>query len=81
MVARFYHAAFVEYSNGGRPAHGGEAMGNDEGGAVLREAIQGFLNECFGFDVNRGCGFVEDEDGGVFKQCAGYGEALFFTAG
>ena len=81
MVARFDHTSFVNYSNGGRPAHSGEAMGNDEGGAILREAIKGFLNQCLGFDVHRRCSFIKDEDGGVFKQCSGYGEALFFTAG
>lgn len=62
-------------------ADGGEAMGDDEGGAAAHEVGETFLDHGFGFGVEAGGGFVEDEDAGVGEDGAGDGDALFLAAG
>ncbi len=62
-------------------ADGGEAVGDDEGGAALHEVVQAVLDEGFGFGVEGAGGFVEDEDAGVGEDGAGDGDALALAAG
>ena len=57
-----------------------EAVGYDEGCAVGHEAVEGFLNELLALAVEGGCGFVEDEYGGVLQHGARNGYALALTA-
>jgi hypothetical protein len=42
----------------GGVADGGEAVGDDDGGAALHEAVEGLLDVLFGFAVEGGGGFV-----------------------
>ena len=56
-------------------------MGDDDTGAVFHEASEGVLDEFFRLGVEGGGGFVEDEDGGVFEDGAGDGDALALAAG
>jgi len=60
---------------------GGEAVGNDKAGAVFHELVESLLDESFGLGVDGGGGFVEEEDGWIFEEGAGYRKALFFSAG
>lgn len=61
--------------------NGGEAVGDDDAGAILHQGVEGLLNEEFGLVVDGGGGFIEEEDGRVLEEGAGDGEALFFSAG
>src|SRR5579875_2652825 len=61
-------------------ADGGEPMGDDEDGAALHEGGERLLDEALGFGIEVGGGFVEDEDGRVFEQGAGDGNALALAA-
>ena len=81
MAALLDDAAFLEHVDAVGVLDGGEAVGDDEGGAVGHEVVEGVLDLPLGFGVHGGGGFVEQEDGGVFEQGAGDGEALFFAAG
>ena len=74
-------ASVVEHQNAGRIAHGGEPVGDDEGGAALHDLIERLRNARLGHRVERAGGFVENEDRRVFQQCAGDGEALALAAG
>src|SRR5579871_4192849 len=62
-------------------ADGGEAMGNDEGRAAAHEIGQALLDEGFGFGIEAGGGFVEDENAGLGQDGARDGDALFLAAG
>ena len=55
-------------------------MGDDDCGAVFGDAVQRFLDLLFGADVDRGGGFVEDEDGWPLDDAARYGDALALAA-
>src|ERR1700742_4179313 len=56
-------AAFLEDEDAVHVPDGGEAVGDDEGGAVAHQAFEGFLDEVLAFGVEGAGGFVEDEDG------------------
>lgn len=60
---------------------GGEAVGDGKDGLAGREFIQGGLDHAFAFRVEGGGGFVQEQDGGVFQEGAGDGEALLLSAG
>lgn len=60
---------------------GGEAVGDDEGGSSPGYRIELALDGLFCAGVQGGCGFIEDEDGGVFEECPGNGDSLFFSSG
>jgi len=59
---------------------GAEAVGDDDGGAVGAEFGERGLNEVLGFHIDSGGGFIEQQDGGVFEEGAGEGEALALAA-
>jgi len=54
----------------------GEAVGDNEGGPALHEAVEGLLNEGFVLGVHAGQGLIEYEDGCVFQEGPGDGNAL-----
>jgi len=56
-------------------------MRDGEGGASLHESARGFFEQGFGFGVETGGGFVEDQDGRVFEEGACVGESLRLSAG
>lgn len=49
--------------------------------AAAEHRLERLVDEGFAFGVEGGGRFVEDEDVGVFQQCAGDGDALFLPAG
>ena len=81
VSAAFANCAPFEDSNQVRAANGGEAVGDDEDGAAGHQIVERTLHEHFGFGVELRGGFVEDENGRVFEQGAGDGEALALAAG
>ena len=74
-------AAALEDDDAVGAAHGGHAVGDDEDGAALHEVGERCLHEGFALGVERGGGFVEDQDGRVLQDGARDGEALAFAAG
>jgi len=62
-------------------ADGGEAVGDDKGGAVAEQRVQGLLEPGLGDAVDAGGGLVEDEDRGVAVERAGEGEELALRPG
>lgn len=60
---------------------GGEAVGDDDGGAVLHEELEAGLDMGFGEGVDAGGGFIEDEEGGVFEDNADEGDELALATG
>ncbi len=58
-----------------------QAVGDGDGGAAVDQVFQGRLDFALGFGVDRGGGFVEDQDARVDQQGAGDGDALAFAAG
>ena len=81
MCALFDDAAFVKDNDLVRLEDGVEAMGDGDGGAALHQFASGFFEQGFGFGIEAGGGFVEDEDGGVFEEGARKGYALGLSAG
>ncbi len=62
-------------------ANGGKPVGDDDGGAIFHELIQGFLHEALAFGIEAAGGFIEDEDGRIREDGACNGEALALAAG
>ncbi len=60
---------------------GVDALGDDEGRAVLHQAVQGLLNLGFRLHVHGAGAVVEDQDPGFDQHSAGDGDALFLAAG
>ena len=55
---------------------GGEAMGDDKGGAPLHDGVHASLYELLGTGVDTGGCLVEDEDGGIGNGGTGNGKEL-----
>ena len=81
MRSLFDDLAFFEDVDPVRVLDGGEAVGDDERSAVFHQAVEGGLDLALGFGIDGSGGFVEEEDGRVFEESAGDGEALFLAAG
>ena len=81
LHAVFDHAALVEDDDFVGVADRAQAVGDDERGAAVDEAVDGFLHELFGDDVEAAGGFVEDDHFGIADEGAGDGEALALAAG
>src|SRR5258705_13727007 len=56
--------------------YGAEAVGDDEGGALVHEAFYGLLDEVLAFGVHLAGGFVENQNRGLAEDGAGDAEAL-----
>ena len=79
--ARFHDAALVEHIQRVGIGDGGEAMGDDDGGAILHQAIERFLHLPLAFGVERAGRFIEQEDRGIAQHGAGNRDALALAAG
>ena len=81
VVGAFFHfLAFVHDDEAVGLVEGGEAVGDGDGGAAFDEVVQRFLDFALGFGIDRGGGFVEDEDARVDEQRAGDAQALALAA-
>ena len=58
-----------------------DAMGDDEGRAVVHKLHQRIVDLSFGLGINRRRGVVQDQDARVLEQSPGNGDTLFLTAG
>ncbi len=80
MRAVLDQAASVDGDDPVGAADGGEAMGDDEHGAALRDALHVLLDDPLALIVERAGRLVEDEDARIGHQRAGDGEALALAA-
>ena len=55
---------------------GGEAVGDDEGGAPLHDGVHALLHQLLSAGVDRGGRLVKDEDGGIGDSGTGDGKEL-----
>ena len=62
-------------------ADGGEAMGDDEGGAVGHEPGEGASDRHLVDGIEMACGLVENEDRRILEESAGDGDALALASG
>ena len=80
MSALLYNTALVENDNHIGMADGGEAVGDDDGGAPLHDALESLLNGTLRLSVEGRSGFVEDQYRGTPEHGTGDGEALALTS-
>ena len=76
MGASLNDFALLQHHNGVGIAHGGEAVGDDEAGAAIHQAVHTALHQSLGTGVDGGGGLVEDEHRRVSNGCAGDGQQL-----
>ena len=76
----FEDFAFADDEDFGGAGGGGEAVGDEKGGALLHDLLDGLCDNFFAHWVEVGSGFIEDEHLRVFDEGAGDGEALEFAA-
>ena len=81
VAADFDDAAVVEHSDLVGVAHGGNPVGDEDGGGSCGIVAESAQDALFGVGIDAGQGVVEDEDGGAAQQGAGDGGALFLSAG
>lgn len=58
MGSLFDEFAFGNHEDLIGVTNGGEAVGDNERGAVFHQALEGFVDEAFGFGIEGGGGFV-----------------------
>lgn len=79
MGSGFENTALVETEDLVGLGDGRETVSDDEGGAALCELLERGLDMLFGARVERGSGFVEENDFRVLEDGACNCDALFFT--
>ena len=79
--ASLHDPALVQHDDLVGVAHGGEAVGDHQHGALAHQPVDRLLHQPLGFGVERAGGLVEDEDRRVAQQRAGDGDPLPLTAG
>ena len=67
MRAELDHAAAVDHGDAVRLANRGQAVGDNEGRAILHQAVERFLHQMFAFAIEGAGGLVEDEDRRVLE--------------
>ena len=60
---------------------GGQAVGDEDDGAVADEGLQRLLDRLLALQVDLAGGLIEDQDGGVAEIGAGQGDPLPLSAG
>ena len=81
MGAAFDQRAFIEDKDAVGVDDGGEAVCDDEAGAVFGDLVERVLDLFFGVAVERAGGFVEDENGRVLENGTGDRHSLLLAAG
>src|SRR3954451_10641025 len=73
--------AALDHQNGVGVHDGVQAVGDHDGGAVLAKMVDRLLHGFFGFRIQRGSGFIEQDDRRILDQRTRYGDALALAAG
>ena len=77
----FRNPAFVQDDDPVRGVDGVQAVGDDQGGPALRETVQGVPDETLALRVQAGGGLVQEQEGRVLQEGAGYRKPLCLAAG
>jgi len=80
VIADLGNAAPVEHHDAIGVLDGGQAMGDDEGGAALAQGVERLLDLAFRLGVKRRGRFVQNQDRRILQQGAGDGDALALAA-
>ena len=78
--AAFLHVAFFHDIDAVRIHDLGEAVGDDDHSAALLDGVERVLDLLGGDGVEAGGGLVEEDDGRVFEEEPGDGDALLLAA-
>ena len=81
MRALLHQAALVEHQHLVGVFDGRQAMRDHQRGAIGHQPLQRVLHQAFGLVVERGGGFVEDQDRRILEDRARDREALALAAG
>src|ERR1700733_8493162 len=81
MRTGFNEFAILDDENYVRMTDGTEMVRDDDGSFAFHQAIQSFHDGLFGSGVEPRCGFIENQDGSVVKNCARDSDALTLSAG
>ena len=81
MRPGFHDAALIEHDNDVGVENGRKPVRDADGRAAFHQLIQRGLHCAFGFGVQRAGSLVEDQDGRIFQNGAGNGQALALAAG
>ena len=81
MGCRLDDAAVVHHHDAVAHLHRGQAMGDDDGGAVLHQPLERVLHHALALGVERRGGLVEQQQRGLAQQGAGDRDALALAAG
>ena len=81
MLSALDDLAALDHQDGVGVHDGVEAVGDDDGGAVLAEMLDRLLHGFFGFRIERRGGLVEQDDRRVADQRPRHRDALALAAG
>ncbi|MNF61828.1 hypothetical protein D3C84_434920 [compost metagenome] len=81
MRAHRHQFSFVHHCNTIGVFYRGQAMGDDQGGAVFHQAWQGLLDQVFALGIEGAGGFIEQQNGRIDQQRPCDGESLALAAG
>src|SRR5271157_1277884 len=79
MRPHLANSSFVHDHDFAGVLNGGEAVRDDQGGAVLNQAAQAFTQQMLRLRIDARGGFVEDQDARVVSERAREGEQLFLS--
>ena len=81
MAAQLRHPAILNHGDPVRVPHGGQPVGDDDGGPSLRELFKGFLQFGLRHAVQCGGRLVQNQHRRVLQEDPGNGNPLLLSAG
>lgn len=81
MGTLFGDPALVDHVHPVCIAHGGQAVGDDDGGPAFEQPCKRILDQGFGNGIDVGGSLVEDEDARIRQQCPGDADQLALPLG
>src|SRR5690606_5176482 len=80
MASKINDCALIEYGNAVCDTDRAQAVGDDDGRAVLHQPRQGVLNQLLAFAVEARRGFVQQQNARILEDGTGDGDALSLAA-
>ena len=81
MITALDDLSVLQNHDGVGVPHGGEAVGDHEGSPFCHQTVHALLDVLFRSRIDGARRFIEDENGRIFKEDAGNGDALLLPAG
>lgn len=79
MSAPLHNLSLVKHANQIRVLNCAQPVRDRDSGALLRDAVQGLLDDSFALRVQRRRCFIKKQDFGLSKQCPGNTEPLLLA--